>query len=72
MGAAQLRDRHDPAGLTLAARRFLAANPELQTPFLVLDLDVVEERYRALTGAMPVTGFFTRSRRTRRVKCSSG
>ena len=55
MGAAQLRERHDPAGLTLAARRFLAANPELQTPFLVLDLDVVEERYRALTGAMPVT-----------------
>jgi ornithine decarboxylase len=55
MGEAQLCERHDPAGLTLAARRFLAANPELQTPFLVLDLDVVEERYRALIGAMPVT-----------------
>jgi hypothetical protein len=46
MSAAQVRERHSPAGLTPAARRFLAANPELQTPFLVLDLDVVEARYR--------------------------
>ena len=55
MSAAQVRERHSPAGLTRAARRFLAANPELQTPFLVLDLDVVEARYRQLTGAMPRT-----------------
>jgi ornithine decarboxylase len=55
MSAAQVRERHSPAGLTPAARRFLAANPELQTPFLVLDLDVVEARYRQLTVAMPRT-----------------
>lgn len=53
MSAAQVRERHSPAGLTPATRRFLAANPGLQTPFLVLDLDMVEERYRQLTGAMP-------------------
>jgi ornithine decarboxylase len=55
MGATQVRERHDPAGLTPAARRFLAANPELETPFLVFDLDVVEARYRQLIEAMPVT-----------------
>ena len=53
MSATRVRERHSPAGLTPATRRFLAANPGLQTPFLVLDLDMVEERYRQLTGAMP-------------------
>ena len=36
MSAIQVRDRHDGAGLTPAARRFLAAHPQLETPFLVL------------------------------------
>ena len=52
---AQVGERHNPAGLTPAARRFLAANPELETPFLVMDLDVVEVRYRQLIEALPVT-----------------
>jgi len=55
MSATQVRERHNPAGLTPAARRFLAANPELETPFLVFDMDVVEVRYRQLIAAMPVT-----------------
>ena len=55
MSAAQVRERYMPAGLTPAAGRFLAANPELETPFLVLDLDVVEARYRQLVEALPVT-----------------
>jgi ornithine decarboxylase len=55
MSATQACQRRNPAGLTPAARRFLAANPELETPFLVLDLDVVEARYRRLIDALPVT-----------------
>jgi len=37
MSAAQVRERHNPAGHTPTARRFLAASPEMETPFLVLD-----------------------------------
>ena len=55
MSAAQDRKRCHPAGLTPAASRFLAANPQLETPFLVFDLDVVEARYRQLVEALPVT-----------------
>jgi ornithine decarboxylase len=55
MSATQVRDRHNRAGLTPAARRFLSAHPQLETPFLVFDLDVVEIRYRQLIEAMPVT-----------------
>ena len=55
MSATRVRERYMPAGLTPAAGRFLAANPELETPFLVLDLDVVEARYRQLVEALPVT-----------------
>ncbi len=55
MSGTQVTERHIPAGLTPAARRFLAANPELQTPFLVLDLDLVEARYRQLIEVMPGT-----------------
>ena len=55
MSATQVRERYNPAGLTPAAGRFLAANPELETPFLVFDLDVVEARYRQLVEALPVT-----------------
>jgi len=55
LGTSQARQRPHAAGLTPAARRFLAANPELETPFLVFDLDMVEVRYRQLTQAMPVT-----------------
>jgi ornithine decarboxylase len=39
--------------LTAAIRRFLVENPALPTPFLVLDLDVVEDRYAQLSGALP-------------------
>jgi ornithine decarboxylase len=39
--------------LTPAIRRFLAENPALPTPFLVIDLDVVEDRYAQLVGALP-------------------
>ena len=31
--------------------RFIDANPELPTPYLVVDLDVVAERYEALAEA---------------------
>lgn len=41
------------SGLTPAIARFLGDNPDLPTPFLVFDLDVVEARYRELLGAMP-------------------
>ena len=39
--------------LTPNIARFLAENPALATPFLVLDLDVVEDRYASLLGALP-------------------
>jgi len=55
MSAIRVREAHNTAGLTPAARRFLAVNPQLETPFLVFDLDVVEARYRQLIEAMPVT-----------------
>lgn len=35
---------------------FLACNPQLPTPFLVLDLDIVRDRYRALRAALPQAG----------------
>jgi hypothetical protein len=38
MSATEVRERHDRAGLTPAARRLLAANPERETPFLVCGL----------------------------------
>jgi ornithine decarboxylase len=34
--------------------RFVAEHPRLDTPYLVMDLDVVAERYRALRTALPV------------------
>jgi diaminopimelate decarboxylase len=33
--------------------QFLADNPSLPTPFLVLDLDVVVQRYERLRTALP-------------------
>ena len=33
-------------------RTFIDANPDLATPYLVVDLDVVAERYRALAHAL--------------------
>jgi ornithine decarboxylase len=44
------------SGLTIAISRFLAENPHLPTPFLVLDLDVVESRYQELSAALPGAG----------------
>lgn len=40
-------------GLTPALRGFLDNNPALPTPFLALDLDVVEHRYRQLEKVLP-------------------
>lgn len=41
------------SGLSPAIAHFLEDNPELPTPFLVFDLDVVESRYRELLAALP-------------------
>src|SRR4051794_31441854 len=35
--------------------RFVAANPQLPTPYLVLDLDLVARQYRRLKAALPVS-----------------
>lgn len=32
---------------------FMEQNPELETPYLVIDLDIIESRYRALSEALP-------------------
>ena len=37
---------------TAPIRSFIDANPELPTPYLVVDLDVVADRYRALAHAL--------------------
>jgi ornithine decarboxylase len=43
----------DAAGLTPSIARFLSRHRALPTPFLVLDLDVVEDCYHRLAGALP-------------------
>jgi ornithine decarboxylase len=50
---ALIREEYDSTGLSPAIGRFLEENTELQTPFLVLDLDMVETRYRQLAQALP-------------------
>ena len=42
-----------PALPTARIEQFLCRRPDLPTPFLVVDLDVVAERYRALCEALP-------------------
>jgi len=42
-----------PVGLSSTVRRFLDENAGLQTPFLVVDLDMVESAYHALAAALP-------------------
>ena len=37
---------------------FLAENPQLETPFLVVDLDIVRDRYLRLRRALPAAGVF--------------
>lgn len=52
---------HPPATVPIGndrIQRFIAENPHLPSPFLVLDLDVVRERYRALTAAFPNSGIY--------------
>jgi len=44
--------------MTQRMAQFIDANPELETPFLVIDLDVVADRYRSLTAALPTTDVF--------------
>jgi diaminopimelate decarboxylase len=41
-------------GVTPAIDRFVAEHPRLETPYLVMDLDVVAERYHQLRSALPV------------------
>ena len=53
MRTALIPEGYDSAGLSPAIDRFLAENTELATPFLVLDLDMVETRYRQLAEALP-------------------
>jgi ornithine decarboxylase len=44
----------EPAGGALPAiDRFVAEHPGLETPYLVMDLDVVADRYRRLRSALP-------------------
>lgn len=43
----------DSDGVPPAVARFLQENPAVPTPFLAVDLDVVEERYRRLVRALP-------------------
>ncbi len=43
----------DTIGLSGSIKRFVSENPELPTPFLVVDLDRVEQAYRALHDALP-------------------
>jgi ornithine decarboxylase len=40
-------------GVTPAIDRFVAEHPRLETPYLVMDLDVVADRYRRLRSALP-------------------
>lgn len=44
---------NEVSGLTTPITDFLRSNPELPTPFLVFDLDVVKERYLQLRRALP-------------------
>ncbi len=34
-------------------KNFILSNPNLETPFLVVDLDIVEQQYRQLMQALP-------------------
>lgn len=43
----------DQVGLTEPIRQFLDANADLPTPYLVIDLDVVDELFGGLTAALP-------------------
>ena len=37
---------------------FLADNPDLETPFVVVDLQIVADRYRQLASALPMADIF--------------
>jgi Pyridoxal-dependent decarboxylase, pyridoxal binding domain len=43
----------EPHGPTDSIEAFFAENPSLQTPYLVVDLDVIRDRYRRLRRALP-------------------
>ncbi len=43
-----------PAAVPARISQFLDERPELPTPFLVIDLDVVRERYESLRAALPL------------------
>ncbi len=53
MSATDVHGRLDATGPTETIGRFLAENPGLPTPFLVVDLDLIEARYRRLTDILP-------------------
>lgn len=51
--------------LSHSIRVFMKENRELETPYLVIDLDIIEDRYRALKEALPnVTCYYA-------IKCNS-
>ncbi|SOD71252.1 ornithine decarboxylase [Jatrophihabitans sp. GAS493] len=53
-----LADLSATGSVSARADDFIAANPALPTPFLVVDLDVVADRYRQLNTALPSTSIF--------------
>ncbi|SDI83352.1 ornithine decarboxylase [Frankineae bacterium MT45] len=53
-----LADRSAVASVSDRADEFIATNPTLATPFLVVDLDVVADRYRQLCASLPSTSVF--------------
>ncbi len=56
MSATDVHGRLDATGPTEAIGRFLRDNRGLVTPFLVVDLDLIEARYLRLTEVLPVSG----------------
>ena len=53
MSATDVHGRLDGTGPTATIGRFLADNPGLPTPFLVVDLDLIEARYLRLIDVLP-------------------
>lgn len=51
-------DGHSGAGISPNVSAFLDRNDRPETPFLVLDLDVVANRYRCLAEALPMADIF--------------
>jgi ornithine decarboxylase len=55
MSATDVQGRSDSTGFTKTIARFLRENPGLPTPFLVVDLDLIEARYLRLIDVLPAS-----------------